>query len=65
MDERNVTRDISQLLIVIPDITESFDKVEEVTGLKCLRGITKGEDFFLSGCETMKELGLSWTKIRR
>jgi hypothetical protein len=59
MDKSNGTRDTTQLLIVIPDITESFGVIKEVAGLKCLCGRTKREDLFLSACETMMEPGLS------
>jgi hypothetical protein len=30
-----------------------------------LHGTTTGEDMFLSMCETMKELELPWTKLKR
>lgn len=61
MDESSDASDSGHLLI-IGGITESFDVVAELASLKCLYGITAGEDLFLSVCEVMKELELAWTR---
>jgi hypothetical protein len=38
---------------------------EELISLKSLHGTTRGENSFLGVCESMKELELAWTKLKK
>jgi hypothetical protein len=39
--------------------------VKEVADVESLHGPTASEDLFLNACETIKELELPWTKLKR